>query len=61
MKLKNISREEQNRFKEKLRKFLENPLQIIPQQLDDSLFCPFSSYRNKLEKMVSLISSKRRE
>ncbi len=52
MKLKNISKGEQERFKDKLRKFFENPLQIIPQQLDDSFFCPFSAYRNKLEKMA---------
>ncbi|BAB60609.1 TVG1516240 [Thermoplasma volcanium GSS1] len=51
MKLKSISKEEQVKFKKKLEDFFSNPLSIIPQMLDSSLFCPITGYAKKLEKM----------
>lgn len=48
MKYKRESKEKNLSRVREIEKSLENPLSLIPQCLDDSIFCPLSSYRKKL-------------
>lgn len=52
MKLKTGSKEKEKKFLEKLEKLFEDPLQIIPECDDKGFFCPFESYRKKIDSIA---------
>ncbi len=49
MKLKVGSKEKERKFLEHLNQLFEDPTIILPECLDKGMFCPFDSYRKKLE------------
>ncbi|EQD36408.1 hypothetical protein B1B_16526, partial [mine drainage metagenome] len=54
MKLKTRSKEKEAAFIEKLQAFFsdqQNLLSLVPECMDQSMFCPFDSYRKKLARI----------
>lgn len=49
MKLKVGSKEKERKFLEHLNELFDDPTVILPDCLDSGMFCPFDSYRKKLE------------